>query len=118
MTLPPVASDLLQLRRRRPGFRGHTPRGQECASGGQPVLWLLAWGYIRVSLRNTAQPLHTQFPNIFGRCFSEVTIGSPGPSPSEISPSKSSSTAPSTSQFARPSARVPALGTQARRSEV
>jgi hypothetical protein len=32
-------------------------------------------GYIRLSLRSTAQPLYTRFPIIFGRCFSKVTLG-------------------------------------------
>ena len=34
-----------------------------------------AWGYIRLSLRSTAQPLYTRFPIIFSSCFSKVTIG-------------------------------------------
>jgi hypothetical protein len=32
-------------------------------------------GYTRLSLRSTAQPLHTRCPIIFGSCFSEVAIG-------------------------------------------
>jgi glyoxylase-like metal-dependent hydrolase (beta-lactamase superfamily II) len=29
----------------------------------------------RLSLRNTAQPLYTGFPNLFSRCFSELALG-------------------------------------------
>jgi hypothetical protein len=34
-----------------------------------------AWGYIRLSLFSTAQPLYTRFPIIFSTCFSKVTVG-------------------------------------------
>jgi hypothetical protein len=48
---------------------------EQRAVGQLGALRLHAWGYIRLSLFSTAQPLYTMFPIIFGSCFSKVTIG-------------------------------------------
>jgi hypothetical protein len=41
----------------------------------QAAAAVLKAGYIRLSLRSTAEPIYTRFPFIFSSSFSNVTIG-------------------------------------------
>jgi hypothetical protein len=50
-------------------------RGRQAVDAGVVQQGAQTWGYIRLSLFSTAQPLYTRFPIIFSSCFSEVTIG-------------------------------------------
>jgi hypothetical protein len=57
------------------------PRGEDGGFYPAPPGWCWArraeveWGFIRLSLFSTAQPLYTRLPIILSTCFSKVTIG-------------------------------------------
>jgi hypothetical protein len=60
----------------QPAARARCGRSQPAAVAArvacviaEDVLAYRAWGYIRLSLRSTAQPLHARFHIIFSSCF-------------------------------------------------